>query len=103
MEEFSTEYSIGYEENSNCDDNHVSATENCKESKDPPMMVPSSNSRSEMAEVSSLLSLAMPTANVNLLVDEGGGKDEAVAIEVRPKERMFSVSLKILQYTQSGL
>ena len=50
-----------------------------------------------MAEVSSLLSLAMPMANVGFLVDEGGGRDsQAVAIEVRPRERLFKViSLKI--------
>ena len=53
---------------------------------DPPVMAPSFGS--EMAEVSSLLSLAMPMANVNFLVDEGG-KDDPVAIEVRPRERLF--------------
>ena len=53
----------------------------------------SASLRSEMAEVSSLLSLAMPMANVNFLVDEGQGKDDAVAIEVRPRERLFRVSL----------
>ena len=52
----------------------------------------SASLRSEMAEVSSLLSLAMPMANVNFLVDEGQGKDDAVAIEVRPRERLFKVS-----------
>ena len=48
-------------------------------------------------KVSSLLSLAMPMANVGFLVDEGGGRDsQAVAIEVRPRERLFKViSLKI--------
>ena len=46
------------------------------------------NFGSEMAEVSSLLSLAMPMANVNFLVDEGG-KDDPVAIEARPRERLF--------------
>ena len=39
----------------------------------------------ELAEVSSLLSLAMPAANVNFL----SRGDEAVAIEVRPRERLF--------------
>ena len=53
----------------------------------------SASLRSEMAEVSSLLSLAMPMANVNFLVDEGKGKDDTVAIEVRPRERLFRVSL----------
>ena len=53
----------------------------------------STSLRSEMAEVSSLLSLAMPMANINFLVDEGQGKDDAVAIEVRPRERLFRVSL----------
>ena len=42
----------------------------------------------ELTEVSSLLCLAMPTANVNLLADEGM-EDEAVAVEVRPKGRPF--------------
>ena len=70
-------------------------TENGKYSQDPLVMVPPTSSRSEMAEVSSLLSLAMPMANVNFLVDEGGGPDEAVAIEVRPRERLFRVRLKI--------
>ena len=42
----------------------------------------------ELTEVSSLLCLAMPTANVNLLADEGM-EDEAVAVEVRPKARPF--------------
>ena len=42
----------------------------------------------ELSEVSSLLSLAMPSANVNVLADEGL-EDEAVAIEVRPKGRPF--------------
>ena len=53
----------------------------------------SASLRSEMAEVSSLLSLAMPMANVNFLVEEGKGKDHTVAIEVRPRERLFRVSL----------
>ena len=35
---------------------------------------------------------AMPMANVNFLVDEGEGKDDVVAIEVRPRERLFKVS-----------
>ena len=52
----------------------------------------SASLRSEMGEVSSLLSLAMPMANVNFLVDEGKGKDDTVAIEVRPRERLFKVS-----------
>ena len=53
----------------------------------------SASLRSELAEVSSLLSLAMPMANVNFLVDEGEGKDDAVAVEVRPRDRLFRVSL----------
>ena len=42
----------------------------------------------ELAEVSSLLDLAIPTANVNVLADEGM-EEEAMAIEVRPKTRPF--------------
>ena len=53
----------------------------------------SASLRSEMAEVSSLLSLAMSMANVNFLVNEGEGKDDAVAIEVRPRDRLFRVSV----------
>ena len=46
---------------------------------------------SELAEASSLLSLAMPAANVNFLLREDGGGDEAaVAIEVRPRRRVFT-------------
>ena len=63
------------------------------DSKDPLVAIPPDSSKSGMTEVASLLSLAMPMANINFLVDEGGGKDEAVAIEVRPKERLFRVSL----------
>ena len=65
------------------------SSDNGKYSQDPLVMAMLTSSRSEMVEVSSLLSLAMPMANVNLLVNEGGGKDEAVAIEVRPRERQF--------------
>ena len=64
------------------------------DSKDPLVAIPPDSSKSGMTEVASLLSLAMPMANINFLVDEGGGKDEAVAIEVRPKERLFRVSLQ---------
>ena len=63
------------------------------ESQQHMVIKPSASLRSEMAEVSSLLSLAMPMANINLLVDEGEGKDDAVAIEVRPRERLFRVSV----------
>ena len=87
-----------YNDDSKKTDNDASATdeptENGKEFKDPLVMVLPSSSRSEMAEVSSLLSLAMPMANINFLVDQGGEKDEALAIEVRPRERLFRVSLK---------
>lgn len=41
-----------------------------------------------MAEVSSLLSLSLPTANVSFLVDSDK-ENEAVAIEVRPRQRPF--------------
>ena len=103
---FSSEHSKFSNEHSNYSDDYLKysnndssakdePTENGKVSQDPLVMVPTTSSRSEMAEVSSLLSLAMPMANVNFLVDEGGGKDEAVAIEVRPRERLFKVSLKI--------
>ena len=61
---------------------------------DPSVAIPPESSKSGMTEVASLLSLAMPMTNINFLVDEGGGKDEAVAIEVRPKERLFRVSLQ---------
>ena len=67
--------------------------ENLNESQQHMVIKTSASLRSEMAEVSSLLSLAMPMANVNFLVDEGKGKDDAVAIEVRPRERLFRVSL----------
>ena len=43
-----------------------------------------------LAEVSSLLSIAMSGANVGLLHgEEGEGQDDAVAIEVRPRARGF--------------
>ena len=67
--------------------------ENWNESQQHTVIKTSASLRSEMAEVSSLLSLAMPMANVNFLVDEGQGKDDAVAIEVRPRERLFRVSV----------
>ena len=66
--------------------------ENWNESQQHTVIKTSASLRSEMAEVSSLLSLAMPMANVNFLVDEGEGKDDVVAIEVRPRERLFKVS-----------
>ena len=41
-----------------------------------------------MAEVSSLLSLSLPNTNVGFLVD--ADKDtEAIAVEVRPRQRPF--------------
>ena len=46
---------------------------------------------SELAEASSLLSLAMPAANVNFLSSEDGDVEAAVAIEVRPRRRLFTV------------
>ena len=45
---------------------------------------------SELAEASSLLSLAMPAANVNFLSREDGDVEAAVAIEVRPRRRLFT-------------
>ena len=45
----------------------------------------------ELAEVSSLLSLAMPAANVDSLSSKADGEAAAAAaaIEVRPRERTF--------------
>ena len=63
-----------------------SSPKDAQHDSDPSVIV--KRSRAELTEVSSLLSLAMPTANVNLLVDEDM-EDEAVAIEVRPKVRLF--------------
>ena len=88
------DFSTNDEHNMFSDDGTIGSgeyTESEKYSQDPVVMVPPTDSRSEMAEISSLLSLAMPMANVNFLVNEGGGKDEAVAIEVRPRERQFRV------------
>ena len=88
------DFSTNDEHNMFSDDGPIGSgesTEDEKYSQDPVVMVPPTNSRSEMVEISSLLSLTMPMANVNFLVNEGGGKDEAVAIEVRPRERQFRV------------
>ena len=81
---------------SNADDCFKFSNEDSTDDKElPPLVaIPRDSSKSGMTEVASLLSLAMPMANINFLVDEGGGKDEAVAIEVRPKERLFRVSLQ---------
>ena len=95
-ETFSSEhsYSDEYSEFSNEDSmGNCGPSDNGQESRELLVVKSSASLRSEMAEVSSLLSLAMPMANVNFLVDEGEGKDDAVAVEVRPRDRLFRVSL----------
>ena len=95
-ETFSSEhsYSDEYSEFSNEDSmGNCGPSDNGQESPELLVVKSSASLRSEMAEVSSLLSLAMPMANVSFLVDEGEGKDDAVAVEVRPRDRLFRVSL----------